>query len=177
MYVVSDGSNTERRQDMNDKTDGSPRDYAKEQPEPSKAARQAIAALGYGLRTGIYGDAWALELNGFLHSDWMNLSQVEAFAAGIDRTLWHLGLDEAVYRVADREEAADKTYKTETADKTDKTEKTDKYDGPCDHCDCCKANTDGNHHDVTMFHQHFIEWADDVMDDMIRTFNLDSKEE
>lgn len=171
---------------MNIKTNGSPRDYAKEQLEPSEAARQAIAALGYDLRTGIYGDAWALELNGFLHSDWMNLSQVEAFAAGIDRTLWYLGLDEAAYRVADREEetyrneAADSTYKTEATDKTYKTEEdkaTHKHDGPCDHCDCCKADTDGNHHDATMFHQHFIEWADDVMDDMIRTFNLDSKEE
>lgn len=151
---------------MNIKTNsGSPRDYAKEQPEPSEAARQAIAALGYDLRTGIYGDAWALELNGFLHSDWMNISQVEAFAAGIDRTLWTLGLDEAVYRVADRE------------GETEATDKTDRYDGPCDHCDRCKADTDGNHHDVTMFHQHFIEWVDDVMDDMTRTFNLDSKEE
>ena len=150
---------------MNDKTSGSPRDYSKKQLEPSEAARQAIAALGYNLRVNTYGDAWALELNGFLHSDWMNIYQVEAFAAGIDRTLWTLGLDEAAYRVADRDEA------------TDKTETTYKHDGPCDHCDCCKANTEGNHHDVTMLHQHFIEWADDVMDDMIRTFNLDSKEE
>lgn len=161
---------------MNDKTDGgSPRDYAKEQLEPSDAARQpsdaarqAIAALGYGLQVNTYGDAWALELNGFLHSDWMNVRQVEAFAAGIDRTLWHLGLDEAAYRGADREEATEE-------DKA--TDKTDKYDGPCDHCDRCKTNTEGNHHDVTMLHQHFIEWADDIMDDMIRTFNLDSKEE
>lgn len=165
MYVASDGSNTERRQDMNDKTDGSPRDYAKEQPEPSKAARQAIAALGYGLRVNTYGDAWALELNGFLHSDWMTVRQVEAFAAGVDRTLWTLGLDEAAYRVADREE------------ETEATDKTDKHDGPCDHCDRCKADTEGNHHDVTMFHQRFIEWVDDVMDDMTCTFNLDSKEE
>ena len=150
---------------MNIKTSGSPCDYAKEQQEPSDAARQAIAALGYNLRVNAYGDAWALELNGFLHSDWMTIHQVEAFAAGIDRTLWHLGLDEAAYRVADREE------------ETEATDKTDKHDGPCDHCDRCKADTEGNHHDVTMFHQHFIEWADDVMDDMIRTFNLDSKEE
>lgn len=144
---------------------GRTRDYAKEQLEPSDAAHQAIAALGYGLRTGIYGDAWALELNGFLHSDWMNVRQVEAFAAGIDRTLWHLGLDEAAYRVADRDE------ETEAIDKTDK------HDGPCDHCGRCKADTEGNHHDVAMLHQHFIEWLDDVMDDMDRTFNLDSKEE
>lgn len=150
---------------MNIKTNGSsPREYAKEQLEPSEAARQAIAALGYGLRTGIYGDAWALELNGFLHSDWMNISQVEAFAAGIDRTLWYLGLDEAVYRVADREE---------TIDKTDKTEK---HDGPCDRCSCV-ANAKGKQHGVAQFQWRFIEWADDVMDDMIRTFNLDSKEE
>lgn len=173
---------------MNIKTDGSPRDYAKEQPELSDAARQTIAALGYNLRVNTYGDAWALELNGFLHSDWMNIYQVEAFAAGIDRTLWTLGLDEAAYRVADREEdeatnrteAADSTYKTEAADRTHRNEAadtTDKYDGPCDHCDRCKADTEGNHHDVTMLHQHFIEWVDDVMDDMIRTFNLDSKEE
>ena len=147
---------------MNIKTSGSPRDYSKEQLEPSEAARQAIAALGYDLRVNTYGDAWALELNGFLHSDWMTIYQVEAFAAGVDRTLWTFGLDEAAYRDADREEATDKT---------------DKYDGPCDHCDCCKADTEGNHHDVTMLHQHFIEWADDVMNDMIRTFNLDSKEE
>ena len=147
---------------MNIKTNGSPRDYAKEQLEPSEAARQAIAALGYGLRVSNTGDAWALECNGFLHSNWMTRHQVEAFAAGIDRTLWHLGLDEVAYRVADREEA---------------TAKTNKYDGPCDHCDRCKADTEGNHHDVTMLHQHFIEWADDIMDDMIRTFNLDSKEE
>lgn len=152
---------------MNIKTNGSPRDYAKEQQEPSDAARQAIAALGYDLRVNTYGDAWALELNGFLHSDWMTIRQVEAFAAGIDRTLWHLGLDEAAYRVVDREEA----------EATDKTDKTDKHDGPCDHCDCCKADTEGDHHDVTMFHQHFIEWLDDVMDDMDRAFNLDSKEE
>lgn len=151
---------------MNIKTNGSPRDYAKEQPEPSKAARQVIAALGYSLRVSNTGDAWALEHNGFLHSDWMTIRQVEALAAGVDMTLWILGLDEAIYRVADREETTEK-------------DKTDKYDGPCDHCDCCKAdtNTDGNHHDVAMLHQHFIEWADDVMDDMIRTFNLDSKEE
>lgn len=153
---------------MNIKTNGSPRDYAKEQPELSEAARQAIAALGYNLRVSNTGDAWALELNGFLHSDWMNISQVEAFAAGIDRTLWHLGLDEVAYRVADREE---------TIDKTEAADKTHRHDGPCDHCDRCKTNTEGNHHDVTMLHQHFIEWADDVMDDMIRTFNLDSKEE
>ena len=149
---------------MNDKTNGgSPRDYAKEQLEPSKAARQAIAALGYDLRVSSYGSSWALERNGFLHSDWMTLRQVEAFAAGVDRTLWSLGLDGAAYRVADREE--------ETTDKTNR------HDGPCDHCDRCKADTEGDHHDVTMLHQHFIEWADDVMDDMIRTFNLDSKEE
>lgn len=152
---------------MNSKTsDSSPRDYAKEQLEPSEAARQAIAALGYDLQVNTYGDAWALEHNGFLHSDWMTVYQVEAFAAGIDRTLWHLGLDKAAYRVADREE-----------EETEATDKTYKYDGPCDHCDRCKADTEGNHHDITMLHQHFIEWADDVMDDMIRTFNLDSKEE
>lgn len=166
---------------MNDKTSGSPRDYAKEQPEPSEAARRTIAALGYDLRVNTYGDAWALELNGFPHSNWMTCQQVEAFAAGIDRTLWTLGLDEAAYRVVDRdEEAVDRNYRNEAVDKTYKNEasdKTDKHDGPCDHCDRCKADTEGNHHDVTMLHQHFIEWADDVMDDMIRTFNLDSKEE
>ena len=147
---------------MNNKNGGSPRDYAKEQQEPSEAARKSIAALGYDLRVSTYGSSWALEHNGFLHSDWMTLRQVEAFAAGIDRTLWHLGLDEAAYRVADREETIDKTYK---------------YDGPCDHCDRCKDDTADQHHDVTMFHQHFIEWADDIMEDMVRTFNLDSKEE
>lgn len=155
---------------MNIKTDGSPRDYAKDLQEPSEAARQAIAALGYNLRVNTYGDAWALELNGFLHSDWMTIRQVEAFAAGVDRTLWHLGLDEAAYRVVDRKE-------DEATDRTEAADTTDKYDGPCDHCDRCKADAEGNHHDVTMFHQHFIEWADDVMEDMIRTFNLDSKEE
>ena len=145
---------------MNIKTNGgNTRDYAKEpiEPiEPSEAARKSIAALGYDLRVSNTGDAWALERNGFLHSDWMTLHEVEAFAAGIDRTLWHLGLDEAAYRVADRDKKADK------------------YDGPCDHCDRCKDDTEGNHHDVTM---HFIEWADDIMEDMVRTFNLDSKEE
>lgn len=44
-------------------------------------------------------------------------------------------------------------------------------------CDFEPSVAEGNHHDITMLHQHFIEWADDVMDDMIRTFNLDSKEE
>ena len=156
MYVASDSGNTERRQDMNNKNGGSPRDYAKEQQEPSEAARKSIAALGYDLRVSTYGSSWALEHNGFLHSDWMTLRQVEAFAAGIDRTLWCLGLDEPVYRVADR------------------AKKTDKYDGPCDHCDRCKDDTADQHHDVTM---HFIEWADDIMEDMVRTFNLDSKEE
>ena len=144
----------------NIKTDGSSTsDYAKDPIEPSEAARKSIAALGYDLRVNTYGDSWALEHNGFLHSDWMTLRQVEAFAAGIDRTLWYLGLDEPVYRVADR------------------SKKTDKCDGPCDHCDHCKDDTADQHHDVTMFHQHFIEWADGIMDDMIRTFNLDSKEE
>lgn len=138
---------------------GSTRDDAKETIEPSEAARKSIAALGYDLRVNTYGDAWALELNGFLHSDWMTLRQVEAFAAGIDRTLWYLGLDEAVYRVADRDS------------------KTDRYDGPCDHCDRCKDDAADQHHDVMMLHTHFIEWADDIMEDMIRTFNLDSKEE
>ena len=145
---------------MNIKTNGgNTRDYAKESIEsiePSEAARKSIAALGYDLRANTYDSSWALELNGFLHSDWMTLHEVEAFAAGIDRTLWYLGLDEAVYRDADRDK------------------KTDKYDGPCDHCDRCKDDTADQHHDVTM---HFIEWADDIMDDMIRTFNLDSKEE
>ena len=142
------------------KTNGSSaRDYAKEQHEPSEAARKSIAALGYDLRASTYDSSWALELNGFLHSDWMTLHEVEAFAAGIDRTLWYLGLDEAVYRVADRDK------------------KTDKYDGPCDRCGHCKDDAADQHHDVTMFQQHFIEWADDIMDDMIRTFNLDSKEE
>lgn len=152
---------------MNIKTNGgSTRDYAKEpiEPiEPSEAARKSIAALGYDLRASTYDSSWALELNGFLHSDWMTLHEVEAFAAGIDRTLWHLGLDEAAYRVADRDRDRDK--------------KTDKYDGPCDRCDCCKDDAADQHHDVTMFQQHFIEWADDIMDDMVRTFNLDSKEE
>lgn len=145
---------------MNINTNGSSTsDYAKEQHvrrKPSKAARKAIAALGYDLRVNIYGNSWALEHNGFLHSDWMSLRQVETFAAGIDRTLWRLGLDEPVYRVADRDK------------------KTDKHDGPCDHCDRCKDDTADQQHDVTM---HFIEWADDIMEDMIRTFNLDSKEE
>lgn len=145
---------------MNIKTNGSPRDYAKEQPEqlePSDAARRTIAALGYGLRVSNTGDAWALEHNGFLHSDWMTIRQVEAFAAGVDMTLWILGLDEAAYHVADREETTyktevpDKAYKTEVTDGTYKAEaadKTDKYDGPCDHCDRCKADTEAVEHDV-----------------------------
>ena len=147
---------------MNIKTSGSTRDYAKDPLEPSDAARKSIAALGYSLRVSSSGDAWALERNGFLHSTWMTRHQVEAFAAGVDRAFWCLGIDEAVYRVADREKTTDKT---------------DKYDGPCDHCDRCKDDTAGQQHDVTMFHQHFIEWADDIMDDMLHTFNLDSKEE
>ena len=44
-------------------------------------------------------------------------------------------------------------------------------------CDFEPSVTEGNHHDVAMFHQHFIEWLDDVMEDMTHTFNLDSKEE
>ena len=168
---------------MNDKTNGgNTRDYSKEQPGPSDAARRSIAALGYGLCENSYGDAWALELNGFPHSNWMTCHQVEAFAAGIDRTLWHLGLDEVAYRVADRDEATDEYDETDKYDKTDSPCdhndrcKTDKYDGVRDHCSCV-ANAKGRQHDVAQFHREFIEWADDVMDDMVRTFNLDRKEE
>lgn len=100
----------------------------------SKYVVSTIKAIGYDIKeynTDEGDTVYALTYNGFLHSDWMTLLEIEAFAHGVSRALhavkgeWHI--NRALEDMAKEEEAAKAKMCVDAA-------KGEECQGCCDKC-------------------------------------------
>lgn len=120
----------------------------------SKYVVSTIKAIGYdieerdnphGITQGI--TYYALTHNGFLHSDWMTLPEIEAFAHGVSRALHYTGHEHLIAKVLDD------MHKKEQAEKAkccvDTAEKEHAAEGE-EHHDCCGKCVEGHNEYVVL---------------------------
>lgn len=116
----------------------------------SKYVVSTVKAIGYDIEEHVnqYGIThYALTHNGFLHSDWMDLTEIYAFAHGVSRALHAVSAEWRIDRVL--EEMA----KKEGADKAkccvDTTKKDDAAEGE-EHHGCCGECVEGHNEYVVL---------------------------
>lgn len=106
----------------------------------SKYVVSTIKAIGYDIKeynTDEGDTVYALTYNGFLHSDWMVLTELEAFAHGVSRALHAVNAEWRIDRVL--EEMAKKEEAEKAKHCVDTTKKDDAAEGEGHHDCCCKC--------------------------------------
>lgn len=121
----------------------------------SKYAIATVKAIGYDIeeRVNPHGITnhtltyYALTYNGFLHSDWMDLTELEAFAHGVSRALHYVGAEWRIDRVL--EEMAKKEQAEQAKRCVDTTKKDDAAEGE-EHHDCCGKCVKGHNEYIVL---------------------------
>ena len=110
----------------------------------SKYVVSTVKAIGYDIEEHVNQHGithYALTYNGFLHSDWLDLTEIEAFAHGVSRALHCVGGEWRINK------ALDEIYEKEQAEKAkrcvDPDEKFNAAEGKEHQC-CCGKYVEGN---------------------------------
>lgn len=115
----------------------------------SKYVVSTIKAIGYDIEehTNQYGIThYALTHNGFLHSDWMDLTEIDAFAHGVSRALHAVNAEWRIDRALE-EMAKEEAEKAKCC--VDTTKKDDAAEGE-EHHDCCGKCVEGHNEYVVL---------------------------